>query len=96
MDVQNSHRPFFLAGIATVLTLGCVWGAINLFTMIVGVLSRVVPGRSNSLWPTFVSLNLRNLTRVSFQIATDFSPLGLSNNGNFGFHRSRRPNAVGI
>ncbi|HET9714194.1 MAG TPA: hypothetical protein VFP64_20070 [Pyrinomonadaceae bacterium] len=33
MDVQNSHRPFFLAGIATVLTLGCVWGAINLFTI---------------------------------------------------------------
>ena len=27
------YRPFFLAGIATVLTLGCVWGAINLFTI---------------------------------------------------------------
>ena len=27
------HRPFFLAGIATVLTLGCVWGAINLLTI---------------------------------------------------------------
>jgi hypothetical protein len=85
MDVQNSHRPFFLAGIATVLTLGCVWGAINLFTMIVGVLSRVVPGRSNSLWPTFVSLNLRNLTRVSFQIATDFSPSGYPIMGISGF-----------
>src|SRR5436190_4820864 len=27
------YRPFFLAGIAIVLTLGCVWGAINLFTI---------------------------------------------------------------
>ena len=27
------YRPFFLAGIATVLTLGCVWGAINLLTI---------------------------------------------------------------
>jgi hypothetical protein len=27
------YRPFFLAGIAVVLTLGCVWGAINLFTI---------------------------------------------------------------
>src|SRR5215470_3871603 len=26
-------RPFFTAGIATVLTLGCMWGAINLFTI---------------------------------------------------------------
>ena len=26
-------RPFFVAGLATVLTLGCVWGAINLFTI---------------------------------------------------------------
>ena len=27
------YRPFFLAGVATVLTLGCVWGAINLLTI---------------------------------------------------------------
>ena len=27
------YRPFFIAGIATALTLGCVWGAINLFTI---------------------------------------------------------------
>jgi hypothetical protein len=27
------YRPFFLAAIATVLTLGCVWGAINLLTI---------------------------------------------------------------
>lgn len=25
------YRPFFLAGLMTVLTLGCLWGAINLF-----------------------------------------------------------------
>src|SRR4030095_8526730 len=49
--------------------------------MIVGVSSKVVPTlsgidvrRTNSLGPTFVLLNLGNLTRVSFQIATDFSP----------------------
>jgi hypothetical protein len=49
--------------------------------MIVGVSSKVVPTlsgvdvrRANSLWPTFVLLNLGNLTRVSFQIATDFAP----------------------
>jgi NnrS protein len=27
------YRPFFLAGIATVMTLGCMWGAINLLTI---------------------------------------------------------------
>jgi hypothetical protein len=26
------YRPFFIAGITTVLTLGCMWGAINLLT----------------------------------------------------------------
>ena len=30
--------------------------------------------RTRSLWPTFLLLNVGNLTRVSFQIATDFSP----------------------
>jgi hypothetical protein len=49
--------------------------------IIVGVSSKVVPTlsgvdvrRARSLWPTFLLLNLGNLTRVSFQIATDFSP----------------------
>jgi uncharacterized protein involved in response to NO len=27
------YRPFFIAGMVTVLTLGCVWGAINLLTI---------------------------------------------------------------
>src|SRR4030095_8846853 len=30
---DSIYRPFFLAGIATVLTLGCMWGAINLLTI---------------------------------------------------------------
>jgi hypothetical protein len=49
--------------------------------MIVGVSSKVVQKLSGvdlrharSLWPTFLLLKIGNLTRVSFQIATDFSP----------------------
>lgn len=60
--------------------------------MIVGVSSKVVPSlsgldvrRANSLWPTFILLNLGNLTRVSFQIATDFSPAAYSVMGVSGF-----------
>ncbi|HEU4837490.1 MAG TPA: NnrS family protein [Pyrinomonadaceae bacterium] len=33
IHTDTIHRPFFVAGIATVLTLGCVWGAINLLTI---------------------------------------------------------------
>lgn len=33
INTDTIHRPFFVAGIATVLTLGCVWGAINLLTI---------------------------------------------------------------
>jgi hypothetical protein len=60
--------------------------------MIVGVSSKVVPTlsgvdvrRANSLWPTFVLLNLGNLTRVSFQIATDFWPAAYRVMGVSGF-----------
>jgi hypothetical protein len=60
--------------------------------MIVGVSSKVVPTlsgvdvrRANSLWPTFVLLNVGNLTRVSSQIATDFSPSAYSIMGFSGF-----------
>ena len=35
-SADSIYRPFFLAGIATVLTLGCVWGAINLLTIAQG------------------------------------------------------------
>jgi hypothetical protein len=30
---DSIYRPFFLTGILTVLSLGCVWGAINLYTI---------------------------------------------------------------
>jgi hypothetical protein len=60
--------------------------------MILGVSSKVVPTlsgvnvrRTNSLWPTFLLLNLGNLTRVSSQIATDFSPSAYSVMGFSGF-----------
>ncbi len=60
--------------------------------MIVGVSSKVVPTlsgvdvrRANSLWPTFLLLNLGNLTRVSSQIATDFFPSAYSVMGFSGF-----------
>src|SRR5262249_22028440 len=60
--------------------------------MIVGVSSKVVPTLSGvdmrsarSLWPTFVLLNLGNLTRVSFQIATDFSSSAYAVMGVSGF-----------
>src|SRR5215510_227794 len=33
INADTIYRPFFLAGVATVLTLGCVWGAINLLTI---------------------------------------------------------------
>lgn len=60
--------------------------------MIVGVSSKVVPTLSgvdvrsaSSLWPTFLLLNLGNLTRVSSQIATDFFPSAYSVMGFSGF-----------
>src|SRR5690349_23684200 len=75
-----------LAPIRHALTVGFI------MMMIVGVSSKVVPTlsgvdvrRANSLWPTFILLNLGNLTRVSFQIATDFSPAAYSVMGVSGF-----------
>ncbi|HEX6718995.1 MAG TPA: NnrS family protein [Pyrinomonadaceae bacterium] len=78
MPITGSHVPFshaFFGAYRHALTVGFI------MMMIVGVSSKVVPTlsgvdvrRANSLWPTFVLLNLGNLTRVSFQIATDFSP----------------------
>src|ERR1051325_4441741 len=77
MPVTGSHVPFshaFFGAYRHTLTVGFI------MMMIVGVSSKVVPTlsgvdvrRANSLWPTFVLLNLGNLTRVIFQIATDFS-----------------------
>ena len=35
-EAGTIHRPFFIAGVATVMTLGCVWGAINLLAIGLG------------------------------------------------------------
>jgi hypothetical protein len=89
MPITGSHVPFshaFFGAYRHALTVGFI------MMMIVGVSSKVVPTlsgvdvrRANSLWPTFVLLNLGNLTRVSFQIATDFSPAAYSVMGVSGF-----------
>ena len=78
MPITGSHVPFshaFFGAYRHALTVGFI------MMMIVGVSSKVVPTlsgidvrRTNSLWPTFILLNIGNLTRVSFQIATDFAP----------------------
>jgi hypothetical protein len=78
MPITGSHVPFshaFFGAYRHALTVGFI------MMMIVGVSSKIVPTlsgidvkRANSLWPTFLLLNLGNLTRVTFQIATDFSP----------------------
>ena len=89
MPITGSNVPFshaFFGAYRHALTVGFI------MMMIVGVSSKVVPTlsgvdvrRANSLWPTFVLLNIGNLTRVSFQIATDFSPLAYSVMGISGF-----------
>lgn len=89
MPLTGSRVPFshaFFGAYRHALTVGFI------MMMIVGVSSKVVPTlsgvdvrRANSLWPTFVLLNLGNLTRVSFQIATDFSPAAYAVMGVSGF-----------
>ena len=89
MPITGSHVPFshaFLGAYRHALTVGFI------MMMIVGVSSKVVPTLSGidmrgarSLWPTFVLLNVGNLTRVSFQIATDFSPAAYTVMGVSGF-----------
>jgi hypothetical protein len=78
MPITGSHSPFshaFFGAYRHALTVGFI------MMMIVGVSSKVVPTlagvdvrATRSLWATFLLLNLGNLTRVVFQIATDFSP----------------------
>jgi hypothetical protein len=78
MPFTGSHVPFshaFFGAYRHALTVGFV------MMTIVGVSSKVVPTLSGvdvrqapSLWPTFVLLNVGNMMRVSFQIATDFTP----------------------
>jgi hypothetical protein len=89
MPMTGSHVPFshaFFGAYRHALTVGFI------MMMIVGVSSKVVPTlsgvdvrRAGSLWPTFLLLNLGNLTRVSFQIATDFSPVAYRIMGVSGF-----------
>ena len=89
MPLTGSNVPFshaFFGAYRHALTVGFI------MMMIVGVSSKVVPKlsgidvkRTNSLWPTFVLLNAGNLTRVSFQIATDFSPAAYAVMGISGF-----------
>ena len=85
----GSHVPFshaFFGAYRHALTVGFI------MMMIVGVSSKVVPTlagldvrSARSLWPTFLLLNVGNLTRVSFQIATDFSPAAYKVMGISGF-----------
>jgi uncharacterized protein involved in response to NO len=89
MPLTGSQVPFshaFFGAYRHALTVGFI------MMMIVGVSSKVVPTlsgvdvrRAASLWPTFVLLNLGNITRVSFQIATDFSPFAYRIMGVSGF-----------
>ena len=89
IPITGSHVPFshaFFGAYRHALTVGFI------MMMIVGVSSKVVPTlsgvdvtRANSLWPTFVLLNVGNLTRVSFQIATDFTPAAYAVMGVSGF-----------
>lgn len=89
MPLTGRYVPFshaFFGAYRHALTVGFI------MMMIVGVSSKVVPTlsgvdirRANSLWPTFLLLNLGNLTRVSSQIATDFFPSAYSVMGFSGF-----------
>src|SRR6185369_16037582 len=89
MPLTGSHVPFshaFFGAYRHALTVGFI------LMMIVGVSSKVVPTlsgvdvrRARSLWPTFILLNLGNLTRVTFQIATDYSPAAYRIMGISGF-----------
>ena len=89
MPLTGSQVPFshaFFGAYRHALTVGFI------MMMIVGVSSKVVPTlagvdvrHARSLWPTFLLLNVGNLTRVSFQIATDFSPAAYRVMGISGF-----------
>ena len=89
MPLTGSQVPFshaFFGAYRHSLTVGLI------MMMIVGVSSKVVPALAGvdvrgarSLWPTFLLLNLGNLARVSFQIATDFSPAAYQVMGISGF-----------
>lgn len=89
MPITGSRSPFshaFFGAYRHALTVGFI------MMMIVGVSSKIVPmlagvdlRRTRSLWLTFILLNIGNITRVSFQIATDFSPTAYKVMGISGF-----------
>jgi len=89
MPLTGSNVPFshaFFGAYRHAITVGFI------MMMIVGVSSKVVPSlsgvdirRAASLWPTFMLLNLGNMMRVSFQIATDYTHSAYSIMGISGF-----------
>lgn len=89
MPLTGSRVPFshaFFGAYRHAITVGFI------MMMIVGVSSKVVPTLSGvdvrrlaSLWPTFILLNLGNAMRVTFQIATDFTPSAFPIMGASGF-----------
>ena len=89
MPLTGSNIPFshaYFGAYRHALTVGFI------MMTIVGVSSKVVPTlsgvdvrRATSLWPTFLLLNLGNTMRVSFQIATDFTPHAYTIMGVSGF-----------
>jgi len=89
MPLTGSPIPFshaFFGAYRHAITVGFI------MMMIVGVSSKVVPllsgvevRRATSLWPTFCLLNLGNAMRVTFQIATDFTPQAFPIMGISGF-----------
>jgi NnrS protein len=89
MPLTGSRVPFshaFFGAYRHAITVGFI------MMMIVGVSSRVVPAfagvalrQTASLWPTFILLNLGNAMRVTFQIATDFTPNAFPIMGASGF-----------
>jgi len=89
MPLTGSNVPFshaFFGAYRHAITVGFI------MMMIVGVSSKVVPTlsgvdirRAASLWPTFILLNLGNMMRVGFQIATDYTHSAYSIMGLSGF-----------
>jgi uncharacterized protein involved in response to NO len=89
MPVTGSRIPFshaFFGAYRHAITVGFI------MMMIVGVSSKIVPAlsgvdlrRATSLWPTFILLNLGNAMRVTFQIATDYTPSAFPIMGVSGF-----------
>ena len=84
MPLTGSAVPFshaFFGAYRHAITVGFI------MMMIVGMSSRLVAKspNGNSLWLTFVLINVGNILRVSFQIGTDFSPAAYTVMGFSGF-----------